>query len=763
MHPSLFPLIKYRAELGQEESFDALGRNGGARDFDGQLQNPPELHGVEDESDLTWAAVHNLDLFFTRLYRYWEEKGFFVVLSARLLNLAALAFTILSSGFLLLGFDYSALNADCLKKDECGLWDVAVLQHPLAGGPTWWVAASLGYLAIFASYWTFAAAHLVREVRGLAEVRHFFSVHLGMTDAAVRNARWPEIAARVVAAQRSVRLCIARDLDEHDIVSRIMRRENYLIGMLNRGVIPLHLPLPGLRGHLILTKTVEWNLYWGLLDPMFDDATFTVRQDFLLDEGALRRRFRTLALVNAIISPFLLVFLVIYFFMKNAEALYHHPSTIGARRWSPLAYWKLREFNELPYFVSQRLSSGHAAAERYVAQFPSYAASHVARFVAFVAGSFAALLIALTLVDERILERDLAGGRQTVWWLALLGVILAGARALIVEQSTTAFDPGLSLLEVGAHTHYYPRHWRGRAHTLEVQTEFKVLFRYRASLFLEELASVVLTPILLWCSLPPSARAIVDFVRTHTTRVAGVGDVCSLAAFDVRRHGDPSYGSPWRNTPQSERAREGKLEKSIASFAATYPSWHPDEDAAALLSHLVAGGQNAFIEGSSLKVNRLGLGEASSGHVQPGHPYGMLSMMGASQHPMLGLLVSQYPGIARLYCQQYNRRPRGSLPPRVDGRNFGYGINENENSNGGRQGSVFPGVSPQAPEEERVAVAHAAVESFHADQDERGVVGPSNGLYSSAAADTSPRPRMVVGGVGQEQASELSVLRHGAL
>ena len=32
--------------------------------------------------------------------------------------------------------------------------------------------------------------------------------------------------------QRNLRLCIKRDLTEHDIVSRIMRKDNYLIGAL---------------------------------------------------------------------------------------------------------------------------------------------------------------------------------------------------------------------------------------------------------------------------------------------------------------------------------------------------------------------------------------------------------------------------------------------------------------------------------------------------------------------------------------------------
>lgn len=67
-------------------------------------------------------------------------------------------------------------------------------------------------------------------------------------------------------------------------------QDNYLIGMLNKGVLRLAAPLPGLRRRPMLTKTLEWNLRWGVLDHMFDEATFTLRQDFIADEARLRRR-----------------------------------------------------------------------------------------------------------------------------------------------------------------------------------------------------------------------------------------------------------------------------------------------------------------------------------------------------------------------------------------------------------------------------------------------------------------------------------------
>ena len=65
-------------------------------------------------------------------------------------------------------------------------------------------------------------------------------------------------------------------------------------------------------------------------------------------------------------------------------------------------------------------------------------------------------------------------------WVAALGIVLAISRAFITEPGQ-AFEPELALLEVSAHTHHLPRHWRGRAHTREVQAHFSQLFQFKAS------------------------------------------------------------------------------------------------------------------------------------------------------------------------------------------------------------------------------------------------------------------------------------------
>lgn len=59
------------------------------------------------------------------LCRYYEEKGFSVILAARVLNVLALAFTVIFSGFLLLSVKWSALHSECVVAGTC---DIAAVR-----------------------------------------------------------------------------------------------------------------------------------------------------------------------------------------------------------------------------------------------------------------------------------------------------------------------------------------------------------------------------------------------------------------------------------------------------------------------------------------------------------------------------------------------------------------------------------------------------------------------------------------------------------
>jgi hypothetical protein len=100
-------------------------------------------------------------------------------------------------------------------------------------------------------------------------------------------------------------------------------------GMLNHGVLALHVPLPGLRRRPLLTTTVTYVLRLCLLDPMFDDH-FEVQPVFMRDGRVIAARFRVIAAVSAVLCPFILLFLLMHFALKHLERIYHHPASLGA-------------------------------------------------------------------------------------------------------------------------------------------------------------------------------------------------------------------------------------------------------------------------------------------------------------------------------------------------------------------------------------------------------------------------------------------------
>lgn len=544
------------------------------------------------ETDEEGEEEENLDRFFSRLYyEHFLGKGFLGQVSSRVANALILLFTIWMSGFLLLSVDWQCLRTTCAENAErCDIMrDCVVMRHPLRGSKRF-VKDSIvcSYLALATAYLCWNVARLVHDLPELREMREFSKKKLALSDRDFWTVTWVEIVERLVHVQETGALTFRRKrgavLDERDIVARIMRKENYLIGMVNRDVVNTRLePVSILcKKDAWMTKSVQSNFDLAVFNWMFDEK-FHVRKDFY-DVEALRRRFKTLAVVNFFLSPFLAIFMTFYFVLHNAERFYHQPSAVGTREWSSIAFWKMREFNELPHFARWRLNAAHKYATRYVQQFPNPITDICAKFVAYIVGAFAACALLLALVDDRLLNAYI-GNRDVFWLTASLGAVLATSRAFIVEENV-AFEPNLAMARVVAHTHHFPKYWRKSAHKLEVKNEFtNELFPLKATTFFEELIGIFLCPFVLWFPLSDSAGDIVEFVRNSTARVSGIGDVCSLSVFDFSKHGNKRYGAK-TNARKHMRSRQGKMEKSFLSFTEAYPGWSPSGPGIEVLDNL---------------------------------------------------------------------------------------------------------------------------------------------------------------------------------
>lgn len=68
-----------------------------------------------------------------------------------------------------------------------------------------------------------------------------------------------------------------------------------------------------------------------------------------------------------------------------------------------------------------------------------------------------------------------------------------------------------------------------------MKNEFARLYDLKLIIILKELISVLITPFILWISLPKSSDKIIDFFRENTIHVHGLGYICSYAMFDFSK------------------------------------------------------------------------------------------------------------------------------------------------------------------------------------------------------------------------------------
>ena len=361
---------------------------------------------------------------------------------------------------------------------------------------------------------------------------------------------------------------------------------------------------------VVFNRSIEWALHACLLAVMFS-SKFTVREGFLSDAQALKRRFMVAGVLHIVLMPFLLVFMLALFFLKHAQEWRSTRSYLGPREWSPLARGVFREFNELPHRFEQRLSKSIRPSSEYVACFPRPLLQTAGRLTSFVAGALVAALLALTLVDEAILLYTKLWGRNLLWYMGVLSAVFAVARSVAGPPSAGAGagagagaadaqedvmvrrESGRShakvaeelLLRAVAHTHYLPDAWRGRCHTHFVHDAFLRLFRYKAALLAQEIFAVVMAPLVLCFSLPGCAERVLALLRLYSVDVEGVGTVCCFSTFDTERFGDPSYRPPGGAPPRGTNpvyTQAGGAQSMTASMLAAQNafSFRGTEDAA---------------------------------------------------------------------------------------------------------------------------------------------------------------------------------------
>lgn len=551
--------------------------------------SPLAMADPKEKAMWRWTNVENLDNYLHEVYMYFLDHGFWSIILRRTLNLMTLSFIIGFSYFLGACIDYTSLR---------GSTQMSEILIPRCASKMGTFANVLLWCITF--LWITKLFQYVIETKRLWNMHEFYRHLLDISDNDIQTISWQEVVSRLMAL-RDANPNIATKkssknrqfagtqnkerLDAHDIANRLMRRDNYMIAMINKDILDLTLPIPFYRNRQLFSRALEWNIQQCIMDYVFNSKG-QVRQLFLKDthrkalsEG-LRRRFVFAGTTNLIIAPFLITYFLVQYFFENFTEFQKNPAEIGSRQYSPLAEWKFREFNELWHLFQKRINMSYPFAGRYVNQFPKAKTVQAARFVAFVSGALASVLALASVIDpELFLGFEVTKDRTVLFYLSVFGSVWAVARGMLPDDNHV-YDPEIALREVIEFTHYQPSHWEGHLHSNEVRSEFVHLYQMKVVITLEEVLSMVFTPFVLWFSLPKCSDHIIDFFREFTVHVDGIGYVCSFAEFNFQKNPKAaprrqssdmhSNGNTQGLTDEYYAAKDQKLEASYWGFMNDY-------------------------------------------------------------------------------------------------------------------------------------------------------------------------------------------------
>ena len=443
----------------------------------------------------------NSDIFYSDVYDYFHKGGFMSIVLSGITDILSLLF---GTGFLVFVFvllDWGKI-LQCGTNNEikdCGELYIYIKPH---------------YPNIFFIFTLFIASIFTickilmffKNYKTLCYIHNFYKNELKISSKELQTMQWSTVIDRI-SKHKKINLTI------EDITNKILYKENYFIALIHKNVLDI---IP-----FFYTKQLEFNLRHIILSDLHN-----------INPISLKRKFILYGILNLFFSFFIFIYLLTHFFASNIDDFYSNKN-IGSRRYSLLAKSQFRDYNELQHFFEKRLNKSIKYSYEYIKQFPSPELDVICKFISLISGAFIGLFLILSILDESILLYVRLFDRSLIFYTGIFGAISACARSFIKSPENTIYNPSEIMEKIYKYTHYMPTHWVNKCDSYRIRDEFLVFFPYTLLIFVQDLISVFMTPIILLRVMPNYADDISQFIQQNTVN-SPIGKICSFANFEIK-------------------------------------------------------------------------------------------------------------------------------------------------------------------------------------------------------------------------------------
>jgi autophagy-related protein 9 len=452
------------------------------------------------------------DYFFENIYSYYRNKGFVPTILSKCFEILSL---LLGIGVILMLF--VLLDWEEYKKcSKIMCTDLFITYTP----PSVFCVLILIVSGLFTGW---KMIRFIYDYHILCTMSAFYVNVLDISPALLQTISWVEVLNRLSQSQNI-------SVSIQDITSRIMRKDNYYIALFHKNI--LRFP------NRFYTYQLELNLKYIILYDIPDPVAINMR--------IMKRRFVICGIVNLLLSPFILVYLILYFVACNIDDFYLKKTT-GRRKYNRISSWKFRHFNELDHFFKERMRKSVRYADKYISQFPTPITDEICKFISLVSGGAIGILLFISLVDDGFLLNVHVFNRSLLFYIGVLGAISSMSRSVLESRDNKVHRPDAVMELLYKHTQYMPPNWINKCDTYEVRDEFLGIYIHQFVLFVYDVISVFTTPMYLLFIMPNICHEIVNFMKLYSSVQNDIGNVCSFSLFE-------------------SEYKDNRIERSIAGF-----------------------------------------------------------------------------------------------------------------------------------------------------------------------------------------------------
>lgn len=451
--------------------------------------------------------------FFSNVYTYFIRGGYSCILVDNISNIIITGATLIFFTFVCFFLDWKKIG-ECDSEITCNSISDYIISPVNHYSISTNIFMFVFIITVFI-YWLWISIALVGEIFRYVKYREYFRDNLGIRTNELKVLSWNDIIKKMIASND--------DLTTEIIVGSIMKKDNYLIAMINTNIFRIN--------PILYTNSFMWLMNIGVLNQIFSDNNIELKLTDV-DYTRIKRILRILGIIQLVLLPFTIVIMMVHYLISFTTDIYTKKSYIGPKEWTVYAKLLFREYNELPHIFNDRISRSYKYAVQYEQKFNAHMVNIIMEKVIYILGTYLTLLVIMTFYDERLLMYIRLFNRNLLWYVAILTSAISIARLMMVSPSTIDESSEEIMSKMAKYTHYYPKKWKDRCHKHAVLEEFQKLFKYKIFSVLLEMMSMIVMPFYMLFKLPHDIELVAKFIQRRTIFNDKIGHVCRYSNID---------------------------------------------------------------------------------------------------------------------------------------------------------------------------------------------------------------------------------------